>query len=80
VLADDENASAVRSYPGEVRFRFVYAGIVGPELRWLYIDPKTLSERADRCGWRSEPLFDEGDGNYLARLTPVPAFHEGADE
>lgn len=71
VLAADETASAVKSYPGEVRFRFVYAGIVGPELRWLYIDPRTLSERAHRRGWQSELLHDEGDGNYLARLTLV---------
>jgi SAM-dependent methyltransferase len=69
VLTDDENASGVRSYPGEVRFRFVYAGIAGPEVRWLYIDPRVLSERAHRCGWESEVLHDEGDGNYLARLT-----------
>jgi hypothetical protein len=68
VLADDGNVGTVRSYPGEVRFRFVYAGIVGPELSWLYIDPQTLSERAHRRDWESEVLHDEGDGNYLARL------------
>jgi hypothetical protein len=69
VIADDENGGTTRSYAGEVRFRFVYAGVVGPQLRWLYIDPQTLSERAHRCGWESEVLDDEGDGNYLARLT-----------
>ncbi len=69
VLTDDENVSTVMSYPGEVRFRFVYGGIVGPELLWLYIDRQTLSERAHRCGWESEVLYEEGDGNYLARLT-----------
>jgi len=69
VLSDDENATGAGSYPGEVCFRFVYAGIVGTESRWLYIDPQALSERAHRCGWESEVLHDEGDGNYLARLT-----------
>jgi SAM-dependent methyltransferase len=71
VLAADASASAVRSYPGEVCFRFVYAGIVGPELRWLYVDPQTLSERAQRRGWEPAVLHDEGDGSYLARLTLV---------
>jgi SAM-dependent methyltransferase len=71
VLTEDENVGTVKSYPGEVRFRFVYGGIVGAELRWLYIDPQTLSERAHLCGWESEVLYDEGDGNYLGRLTPV---------
>ncbi len=50
VFNDDENLRTGRGYPGEVRFRFVYHGIVGEELRWLYIDPQTLSERARLCG------------------------------
>jgi len=71
-LADAGEAGATGIYPGEVRFRFVYAGIVGTEIQWLYVDPKTLSRRARLCGWQSVVLCDEGDGNYLARLTLLP--------
>lgn len=71
-LADSGDAGGTGSYPGELRFRFVYAGIVGREIQWLYVDPETLYQRARLCGWQSEVLCDEGDGNFLARLTLLP--------
>lgn len=54
-------------YFGEVRLRFEYKGLVGPEFGWLHVDPDALAEQASAAGlsFRTE-LEDEGD--YLARL------------
>lgn len=59
-------------YPGEIRFRMRYLDLEGDWIRWLQVDPKTLTRSALEEGWVSEIVATESDGNYLARLARVP--------
>lgn len=56
-------------YPGEVRFRESFGGVVGPLVRWLYVDPASLADVAGRCGLQVEVLRTESDGNYAAQAS-----------
>lgn len=56
--------------PGYQRFRFRYGEILGSWIEWLHVDAGTLAGSADETGWSFEVVADEGNGNYLARLTP----------
>lgn len=54
-------------YFGEVSFQYEFKGQKGEWFDWVYIDPKTLTERADQLGWYTYILHQEND-QYLARL------------
>jgi SAM-dependent methyltransferase len=54
-------------YFGEVRLRFEYKDIVGPEFGWLHVDPDMLAEHASDAGWKCAIEIEE-DVDYLARL------------
>jgi SAM-dependent methyltransferase len=56
-------------YFGEIRMHLEYGGIAGPQFGWLHIDPETLSRYASETGWDYRTVFQEEDGNYLARLS-----------
>jgi len=70
--AYQERNSAEGRYPGEIRFRLLYAGLESDWIRWLHVDPDTLARCALEAGWISETVATESDGNYLARLTRAP--------
>lgn len=55
-------------YIGETRIQFEYKGENGPFCGWLHVDPQTLQEQAELTDWRSEIIFQEKSGEYLARL------------
>lgn len=55
-------------YLGEIEYWLEYRGEVGSRFRQLLVDPATLSERAERAGWRSEVAWRSDRGHYLARL------------
>lgn len=55
-------------YYGEVRLRLEYKNRVGPSFGWLYVDVRTLKDRAERTNWLCEVLHMEADGAYLAKL------------
>jgi SAM-dependent methyltransferase len=72
---DDSSGSAAGAgshpaggYPGEMRFQLEYEGRRGPTLEWLFVDFKTLADRAEREGWVAEIIWQEEEGHYLARL------------
>jgi SAM-dependent methyltransferase len=55
-------------YIGEIRLHFEFEGIKGPSCGWLHVDANTLKERADCAGLQCEVVYQEENGNYLARL------------
>jgi SAM-dependent methyltransferase len=61
------NRSAGR-YNGEVRLRFEYQGLKGPQCGWLHVDTETLKEHAAKEGWDCEVVLAMPSGDYLARL------------
>lgn len=56
-------------YPGQAWIELAHAGRVGRLFRELYVDPETLARHAARAGWRLEVAFEDGNGDWLARLT-----------
>lgn len=56
-------------YIGEITMQFVYKGEQGPFFGWLHIDPQTLQRQASIKNWETEILYQDNDGEYLARLT-----------
>ncbi len=45
------------------------ASVVASSVAWLFVDPDTLADRAERCGWWCQIIFADDDGSYLARFT-----------
>ncbi len=62
---------SVGSYPGEIVFEVEYRGEQGESIPWLYVDPETLDRYAWQAGWSCQVIFQESQGEYLARLIPV---------
>ncbi len=56
-------------YVGEMHFRLEYKRKKAPALRWLFLDPKLLTERAMKAGFSCDVIWHEEEGHYLARLT-----------
>ncbi len=56
-------------YFGEVSYCYTYKNQKGNWFNWLYLDQKTLSQIAKENGWQCEIIFDDGEDQYLARLT-----------
>jgi SAM-dependent methyltransferase len=57
-------------YFGEVAYQYEYRGQKGEWFNWLYLDANTLTSTAEACGWSCEILFDDGEDQYLAKLSP----------
>ena len=55
-------------YYGEVEYKFVYRNKSGDLFKWLYVDFSTLSEYADKNGFRCELIYEDDHYNYLAKL------------
>ena len=53
---------------GETRQQIEYGGLVGLPFGWLYLASQDLARRAGRHGFHSQVVFEDGEGNYLARL------------
>ena len=58
-----------KKYIGVIRVRLIYKDNVGDYFNWLHVDFQKLSENAQMCGWRSEVIAEEDNGNYLAKLS-----------
>ncbi len=56
-------------YFGEIKYRYVYKAQRGEWFSWLYIDQEKLKEIAAQHGWAVQILADDGNDQYLARLT-----------
>ncbi len=46
-----------------------YKNIMSNPFKWLFIDPETLSNKADFHGFKTETLYNGPNHDYLARLT-----------
>ena len=68
-LYEDDKLPSDKYY-GEVRFQFEYQNIKGEWFDWVYIDPDTLFEVADACGWFVYFLYTDENDQYLVRMIP----------
>lgn len=57
-----------KKYFGEIDYQYEYEGIYGTWFTWLYIDPAMLHKIASGCGWQAQIIFQDDDGQFLARL------------
>lgn len=64
----DKNRRAGQ-YIGEIRTMFEFKECKGPYCGWLQVDAETLTEYAEKTGWRCQIVRREENGNYLARMT-----------
>lgn len=56
-------------YFGEIDYQYEYKGKKGEWFTWVYIERDLMLEMAERLGYKMEILFDDGNDQYLARLT-----------
>lgn len=56
-------------YPGEFWYQMEFQGNRGAPFPQLFLDPVTLRRLAGEAGWIVELLFQDEDGEYLARLS-----------
>lgn len=56
-------------YYGEIAYQYVYKGEKGAWFNWLYLDQDLLKSLAAANGWDCSIVFDDGEDQYLARLT-----------
>jgi SAM-dependent methyltransferase len=56
-------------YFGEVSYCYEYKAEKGNWFNWLYLDQTILTHIANQQGWNCEIISDEGEDQYLARLT-----------
>lgn len=56
-------------YVGEIAYQFEYLGKKGTLFNWLYVDANVLKKAARKAGWRCQVVYEEDNGQYLARLT-----------
>ncbi|RZL47914.1 MAG: methyltransferase domain-containing protein [Pedobacter sp.] len=56
-------------YFGEVSFCYEYKTQIGNWFNWLYLDMATLAHLSHQNGWNCEIIFEDGEDQYLAKLT-----------
>jgi len=52
----------------EINYCYEYQGLLGEPFWWLYLDAQSLGTLASDLGWQSQIVFEDKDGQYLARL------------
>ncbi len=67
-ISYQEKISRAGRYFGEIRMQIKYGDIVGSLCGWLQVDIQTLTGHARQFGWDCREIFQQDDGNYLARL------------
>ncbi len=60
-----------QGYYGELEYRMQYRDTIGEPFKWLYVDPDTLAEQAQRHGYRTEIIARGEHYDYLARISPI---------
>ncbi len=55
-------------YFGIFNYQLSFEETMGEKYQWLYIDQNLLEEIAEKCSWKSEIIYEQEDGSYLARL------------
>ena len=56
-------------YFGEISYCYEYKTEKGNWFNWLYLDQATLAQVAQQKGWHCEIIFDDGEDQFLARLS-----------
>ncbi|SDC45596.1 class I SAM-dependent methyltransferase [Pedobacter soli] len=56
-------------YYGEVSYQYEYKGEKGNWFNWIYVDEETIKSIAAETGWHCEIIFDDGEDQYLVKLT-----------
>jgi SAM-dependent methyltransferase len=57
------------NYYGEIAYEYGYKGTKSGWFKWVYVDKSTLAHIARQEGWATELLFEDGNDQYLVRLT-----------
>lgn len=57
-----------KKYFGEIDYHYEYDGMNGNWFTWLYVDPNMLQKVASEHGWHTQIIFQDDDGQFLARL------------
>ena len=68
----DDGIPDLPHYYGEVQCRYRYKRLKTDWFTWLYIDQQMLQTIATELGWKMELLYEDGDDQYLVRLTLFP--------
>jgi hypothetical protein len=58
----------IETYYGEIEYQYEYRKQKSDWFKWLYIDQHKLIEIATEEGWKTEILFVDELGQYLAKL------------
>jgi len=61
----------LKSYYGEIAYRYQYKGKKTDWFKWLYTDRHTLSAIAASEGWQYEYITEDENGQYLVRLQKI---------
>lgn len=56
-------------YYGEVAYQYEYKGKKGNWFKWIYLDEQTIKQVAAETGWHAEIIFDDGEDQFLVRLS-----------
>ena len=67
----DNGIPELPHYYGEVQCRYCYKRMKTDWFTWLYIDQQKLQTIASELGWKMELLYEDGDDQYLVRLTEL---------
>ncbi len=59
-------------YYGEIDYQYQYKKQKTDWFKWLYVDAQTLLKIATTAGWTMQVLYEDGQDQYLVRLT-LPA-------
>ncbi len=68
-IGDADLRGGPGDYYGEVEYSLEYKGIHGKPYQWLYVDPETLRNIAEKLDYEVEVLLEADEGYYFCRLT-----------
>ncbi|UKT63896.1 class I SAM-dependent methyltransferase [Pedobacter mucosus] len=65
----EDSAKPTDKYYGEVAYQYEYKGEKGDWFNWVYVDEETIKQIAAELGWNCATIFDDGEDQYLVKLT-----------
>jgi len=72
-LFTDENGEswvdiASDTYYGEMEYQLIYKNVRGKKFPWLFVDPETLADYAEKCGFKVLEKIEGNHFDYLIEL------------
>ncbi len=64
----DNHLPDLKTYYGEIAYRYQYKGKKTDWFNWLYIDRHTLLSIAEAEGWQSTFITEDENGQYLVKM------------